>query len=64
MKLKFLTLIAMVAAGTVSRDNENASSASPAENLHNTYAAIPEERQRRFWVRVFIGHSITGKMIC
>ena len=37
---------------------------STAENLHNTYAAMPEKRQRRFWVRLFIGHPITGKMIC
>ena len=37
---------------------------SIAENLQNTYAAMPEERQRRFWVRFFIGHPIKGKMIC
>ena len=27
---------------------------STAENLHNTYAAMPEKRQRRFWVRIFL----------
>ena len=26
---------------------------SAAENLHNTYAAMTEKRQRRFWVRFF-----------
>ena len=25
-----------------------------AENLHNTYAQMSEQRQRRFWVRFFI----------
>ena len=24
-----------------------------ADNLHNTYSAMPEDRQRRFWVRFF-----------
>ena len=35
-----------------------------AENLHNTYAAMPEDRQRRFWVRFFIDHPKTGEIIC
>ena len=34
-----------------------------AENLHNTYAAMPDDRQRRFWVRFFIEHPKTGQMI-
>ena len=38
--------------------------ATAAENLHNTYAAMSEKRQRRFWVRFFIGHPTIGKMIC
>ena len=35
-----------------------------AEDLHNTYAAMPEDRQRRFWVRFFIDHPKTKKLIC
>ena len=27
--------------------------ATAAENLHNAYAQLPVERQRRFWVRLF-----------
>ena len=27
--------------------------ATAAENLHNTYAQLSVERQRRFWVRFF-----------
>ena len=38
--------------------------ATAAENLHNTYAAMSEKRQRRFWVRFFIGHPTTWKLIC
>ena len=34
---------------------------STAENLHNAYAAMPEHRQRRFWVSFFICHPITWK---
>ena len=28
--------------------------ATAAENLHNTYAQLSVERQRRFWVRFFL----------
>ena len=57
------------AAGSVARsflgDQDNAPDvATAAENLHNTYAAMSEKRQRRFWVRFFIGHPTTGKTVC
>ena len=46
------------AAGSVARsflgDQDNAPDvATAAQNWHNAYAAMPEKRQRRFWVRFF-----------
>ena len=50
------------AAGSVARsflgDQDNAPDvATAAQNWHNAYAAMPEKRQRRFWVRFFLSHQ-------
>ena len=48
------------AAGSFAKGFMGDSSPNAAD-LHNEYAAMPEHRQRRFWVRFFIGHPTTEK---
>ena len=61
--LKIFTLISMVAAGTVPQDNKMASTAnSDVAELAAGLEALPEERQRRFWVRFFLLETTT--MMC
>ena len=53
MNLKFFTT-ALLATGATAAMTAEQSNELTAENLHNTYAQMSEQRQRRFWVSFFI----------
>ena len=53
MNLKFFTT-ALLATGATAVMTAEQSNELTDENLHNTYAKMSEQRQRRFWVSFFI----------
>ena len=57
-------MLAAAAAHHFLGDDVADETASPADFSMEQSENMPEERQRRFWVRFFIGHPTTFEIIC